>query len=110
MCLALGTTRMTLNRWKNGIGCTESRTEDVKKAMQLIYAFLEDAGLSGKIPPVTLIWLQKNWQDYTDRVDLVARREDQYDISIPRSTPEEIAERYRIYANAEPPELPNIDD
>ena len=32
----------------------------------MIYAFLEQAGMSGKIHPTTYIWLTKNWQKYSE--------------------------------------------
>lgn len=45
---------------------SERRKESVRQVKQLIYAFLEQAGMSGKIHPTTYIWLTKNWQKYSE--------------------------------------------
>ena len=107
LALALGTTRTSLFRWKNGIGCTERRQKDVQAALQLVYAFLEASGLDGSVSPVTAIWLSKNWMGYSDSVVISAARGDE-DKSAPVHTAAEIAEKYG--GIVEPPEKPSLDE
>lgn len=67
LCAGLGITRQTLNDWEKGtFGVSERRKESVRQVKQLIYAFLEQAGMSRKIHPTTYIWLTKNWQKYSE--------------------------------------------
>lgn len=72
LCAGLGTTRQELHNWEHGIGNVSQRRQDgVKQIKQLIYAFLEQAGMSGRLNPTTYIWLTKNWQGYRDLVEMV---------------------------------------
>lgn len=92
ICAGLGITRQTLSDWEKGtFGVSERRREAVKQVKQLIYAFLEQAGMSGKIHPTTYIWLTKNWQKYSD--NLPAETEIAQ-INKPRETLEQIAQEF----------------
>lgn len=71
LCAGLGTTRQELHNWENGVGhVSQRRQEGVKQIKQLIYAFLEQAGMSGKLNPTTYVWLSKNWMQYSDLVKI----------------------------------------
>ena len=71
LCGGLGITSRQhwAHREKNAYGgVSERRQNAVKQVKQLIYAFLEQAGMSGKLSPVTYVWLSKNWMKYRDNV------------------------------------------
>lgn len=93
VCASLGISRQCLLDWqKNKHGnVSERRQEDIVRLKQLIYAFLEQAGMSGKVHPTTYIWLSKNWMRYTDNlpVDTDADRQDR-----PTQSADEIASKY----------------
>jgi len=68
LALALGTNRQNFWKWCNGNGGKQKEWQDVCcQAKQVVLAFLESAGLSGKLNPATLIFSLKNqgW-NYTD--------------------------------------------
>lgn len=75
LCLALHITRMTLFRWAKGIGCSPERKQMAEAAKQTISAFIEQMSLAGKVPPVTAIFLMKNWCGYRDGEPLEDNRE-----------------------------------
>lgn len=92
ICAGLGITRQTLSDWEKGtFGVSERRREAVKQVKQLIYAFLEQAGMSGKIHPTTYIWLTKNWQKYSDNLPVETEIAQ---INKPRETLEQIAQEF----------------
>lgn len=68
LCMALHITRTTFWNWCNDINCNEEWAEIARNAKQFIVAFLEQAGLSGKINPATQIFLCKNWAGYKDAI------------------------------------------
>lgn len=71
ICAGLGISRQELHNWENGVGnVSVRRQEGVKQIKQLIYAFLEQAGMSGRINPTTYIWLTKNWAGYRDQIEI----------------------------------------
>lgn len=92
VCAGLGITRTTLWDWeKNTYGnISERRQTAVKQLKQLIFAFLEQSGMSGKIPPVSYIWLSKNWMKYTDNLPVEAEENNVK----PTRSRAEIAARY----------------
>ena len=110
LCAGLGTTRQELHNWEHGIGNVSQRRQDgVKQIKQLIYAFLEQAGMSGRLNPTTYIWLTKNWQGYRDLVEMV---EPQRQDNVPMSKEEIQAVRADIAARhpggkLERPEMPD---
>lgn len=69
LAMALGTTRGTLNRWEHG-ECGALKRDLVKKAKQFIANYLEILAQSGKINPVTFIFLTKNNHGYQDKTDI----------------------------------------
>lgn len=71
LCAGLGISRQELHNWENGVGNTSERRKDgVKQIKQLIYAFLEQCGMSGRLNPTTYVWLSKNWMHYVDEVKI----------------------------------------
>lgn len=71
LCAGLGISRQELHNWENGVGNTSERRKDgVKQIKQLIYAFLEQCGMSGRLNPTTYVWLSKNWMNYVDEVKI----------------------------------------
>jgi transcriptional regulator with XRE-family HTH domain len=69
LALALGTTRSTLNRWEHGERGTVYR-DIVKKAKTYIADYLEALATTGKINPVTYIFLTKNNHGYKDQSEI----------------------------------------
>lgn len=102
LCASLGVSRQELHNWEYGAGnVTERRQEGVKRIKQLIYAFLEQIGMGGRLNPAAYIWLCKNWMGYSDSIVI----EDRANTStIPQLDREEIAARYAAFK--EKPELP----
>ena len=105
LCAGLGITRKELHNWANGVGnVSVRRQEGVKQIKQLIYAFLEQCGMSGRLNPTTYIWLSKNWMQYTDVIKI--ETDDINERQRPQISAEEIAARY---ASAEEPEPIDFD-
>lgn len=69
LALALGTTRSTLNRWEHGENGADKR-DSIKRAKQFIANYLEILAQSGKINPVTFIFMAKNNHGYKDQTDI----------------------------------------
>lgn len=104
LCAGLGISRQELHNWENGVGnVSKRRQEGVKQIKQLIYAFLEQCGMSGRLNPTTYIWLTKNWMAYTDVIKIDTIQET--DRNMPQSSREEIAQRYRAAELPQPPDL-----
>lgn len=107
LCAGLGISRQELHNWENGVGNVSKRRQDgVKQIKQLIYSFLEQCGMSGRLNPTVLIWLQKNWMGYTDVIKIDTSQENNQ--NAPTQSREEIAARYAGYIGAEP-EKPDLD-
>lgn len=70
LCLCIGITRQTLYNWKVGKGCSEERSAMTRAAIQFIVANLENAFMSGRLNPVSGIFMLKNWANYADRQDI----------------------------------------
>lgn len=71
LCLSLSTTRQNFWKWCNGEGGKSQEWQhQCVLARQVIIAFLESAGLSGKLNPATGIFLLKNWAQYSDSSSL----------------------------------------
>lgn len=106
ICAGLGISRQTLLDWEKNTygGISERRQEAVKQVKQLIYAFLEQAGMSGKINPVTYIWLSRNWMKYRE----VAPEEPEANMMKPTRSSVEIAERHRAILDMPEPERPEL--
>ena len=103
LCAGLGISRQELHNWENGVGnVSVRRQEGVKHIKQLIYAFLEQAGMSGRLNPTTYVWLTKNWQGYRDVEIKTGENENS---PLPDQTAADIAARHR-FGQAQRPELP----
>lgn len=77
LCLSLSTTRQNFWNWCNGCGGKSQEWQhQCVLARQVIVAFLESAGLSGKLNPATSIFLLKNWANYTDSNNLAIEQTD----------------------------------
>jgi len=73
LALAFGVERTTLWKWANGVEinkCAEVRNS-IKKAYAIINAQMEDLMQSGKINPVSGIFLMKNNMGYHDNQEIV---------------------------------------
>jgi len=70
-CVALGYCRATVSNWRNGIKCSPSRTEIIKRTFEVLSAY--DAGLAveGKVNPVPYIFRAKNYYGLKDQTDVV---------------------------------------
>jgi len=71
MCLALGTVRRTVWDWENGISCSATRTNMIKKAKQILAAIDAELVSSGKIPQVVYIFRAKNFFGMADQQEIV---------------------------------------
>ena len=77
LCLSLSTTRQNFWKWCNGQGGRSREWQhQCLLARQVIIAFLESAGLSGKLNPATNIFLLKNWANYQDNSNLTIEQDD----------------------------------
>lgn len=97
LCMALHVSRTTLYNWANGIKCSPYRQELAEKAKGFVGAFIEQALLQGKISPPSGIFLAKNWLGYKDSISIEESIPNNYG-ERPQQSPEEIAERYREFA------------
>jgi len=64
--LAIGTTRETVRRWRNGIGCSDERKYMMQQAVEMMAAYDADMVLKGKMPVVPYIFRGKNYYDMED--------------------------------------------
>lgn len=71
MSLALGTVRVTVWQWEQGIGCSAVRSNMIKKAKQILANIDAELVLSRKIPETTYIFRSKNFYGMKDVQDLV---------------------------------------
>ena len=65
--LAVGTTRETIRRWRNGIGCSDDRKFLMQQAVEVMAAFDADMVVEGKTPVVAWIFRAKNYYDMEDQ-------------------------------------------
>ena len=71
MCNWLGISRSTLNTWKNEEYRTDTHSNIIKKAYNLMEEMWVDYMQNGKISPPTAIFLAKNFFNYKDVADVV---------------------------------------
>lgn len=71
MALALGTTRMSLWNWENGLQCSPARTAMIQQAKGILAAMDAELVSAGKIPQVTYIFRAKNFYNMKDQTDVV---------------------------------------
>ena len=71
MCLALGVTRQSVNRWEHGIQCDAERTEMIQKAKEILAAIDAKLVTEGKILPVTYIFRAKNYHGMRDQQETI---------------------------------------
>lgn len=70
LALALGVSRLTLNEWKHGRGCSNARTYLIGQMYELIHAFEATLAYEGKINPTMYIFRSKNNYDMVDRKEV----------------------------------------
>lgn len=101
LSLALGVNRSTLWRWRNERTRGKQHQQAAENAYGLLEALWEQYMLTGKINPVTGIFIAKNNFGYADRQEFEVSPK-QNALTAGLSTPEEIAARYA--------QLPGYDD
>jgi len=69
--LAIGTTRDTIRRWRNGIGCSDDRKYMMQQAVEAMAAFDAEMVNTGKMPVVSYIWRSKNLYDFVDQQRII---------------------------------------
>lgn len=67
----LGVSRDTINSWKRGEYRSDTHSDIIKKAINIIEEMWGDFLLSGKINPVAAIFLMKNFLQYSDTQQIV---------------------------------------
>lgn len=92
LALALGVDRATVWNWCNGKFCSPKRAEIVRAARQAVISYIEAAQLSGRLNPVSSIFLLKNWANYKDSVQIEDTRQNTLQAGL---TPEQIAQKIR---------------
>ncbi len=102
MALSIGVTRKTLWMWEQAGG---TKGEIITRSKQVLAALTEQWGITGKINPVTLIFLLKNHFSYRDTVELQASTATSLD-TLP--TKEEVTKRIPTILRGEAE--PGIDD
>lgn len=73
MIMALGTIKQTVWNWENGIGCSPTRMDLIKKAKEFIASFESEMVTEGKINPVVYIFRAKNYFGMKDQQDITIR-------------------------------------
>ena len=71
LALALGVDRWQWWSWCNGVGCSQERTEMMKKARTIMAALDAELAEKQKISPVTYIFRAKNFYDMKDQHESV---------------------------------------
>lgn len=105
LALAVGVRRETIWKWSHEPG---PRGDAARHAYALLAALMEEWTLSGRLNPVSGIFLMKNNFGYHDSQQLELSRADMQ--QMPTETAAQIAERYREFEQIEaPPEPPKID-
>jgi len=67
----LGVSRDTINSWKRGEYRSETHSDLIKKAINIIEELWGDYMLNGKINPVAGIFLAKNFLQYSDTQQII---------------------------------------
>ena len=79
LSLALGTVRRTLWDWENGISCSKTRTNMIKKAKQILASIDAELVSSGKIPQVVYIFRAKNFYHMSDQQEITINAQNSQD-------------------------------
>lgn len=78
MCNWLGISKDTLNSWKRGEYRSETHSDLIRKAYDLLEEIWIDYMQNGKINPATGIFLAKNYWNYKDVADVVVTPNNPY--------------------------------
>ena len=78
MCNWLGISKDTLNSWKRGEYRSETHSDLIRKAYDLLEEIWIDYMQNGKINPATGIFLAKNFWGYKDVADVVVTPNNPY--------------------------------
>ena len=87
LAVALNTSRQTMWQWEQKGG---RLGQTISQAKRILNALLENWSVTGRINPVSAVWLQKNHFGYRDTVTIEAK--EGRDLQ-PSMTPDEIMER-----------------
>lgn len=90
LSLALGTVRQVVWEWENGLHCSKTRSDMIKKAKQILASIDAELVSSGKIPQVVYIFRAKNFYQMSDQQEITINAQNsEQDMSA-----EDIAKRY----------------
>jgi len=67
----LGVSRDTINSWKRGEYRTDTHSDIIKKAINVIEEMWVDFMLNGRINPVAFVFLSKNFLQYADTQQII---------------------------------------
>lgn len=71
IALSLGVTTQTLQRWKNGQGCSQARKDLINQVYELTHSFESHLAYTSNIDKTVYIFRSKNHYDMVDRKDVV---------------------------------------
>lgn len=77
----LGVSRETVNTWKRGEYRSETHSDLIKKALDVLEELWMDYMLNGKANPASLIFLGKNLWQYKDQTDVVVTPNNPLDVA-----------------------------
>lgn len=80
LCNAIGINMVTMREWENG-KCGPDKANVIQKARGIIANSLENLGQTGKINPVTFIFLTKNHLGYRDQTEHTINQQINIDMS-----------------------------
>lgn len=106
--LAFGVSRTTIYGWANGKakGISKENIAAIKTAYQILNAEMEDIMLSGKVHPVSGIFLMKNNWDYEDKKNVTVTAGDPLGDAVSEDT---LREKYLSIAQESTPSLTDKD-
>lgn len=69
LCLWLGVSRDTMNRWRQS--SSESKSRVAKNAIEIFHKIIEEKALDGELNPVLYMFYGKNWFGLSDKTEIV---------------------------------------
>ena len=91
LSLALGTVRQVVWEWENGLHCSKTRSDMIKKAKQILASIDAELVSSGKIPQVVYIFRAKNFYQMSDQQEITINAQNGQEQEM---SAEDIAKRY----------------
>ena len=77
----LGVSRDTINSWKRGEYRTDTHSDIIKKAINVIEEMWVDFMLNGRINPVAFVFISKNFLQFSDTQQIVVTPNNPYQAS-----------------------------